>query len=75
MNTEFGKEVKKKLIDMDKRQNWLIEEVIKRTDGINFLDVSYFQKIMRGERHPQKIVNAICEILELEKPNRQEKRK
>lgn len=65
MNTAFGKTVKKKLIDMDKRQSWLMEEIVKRTDGINFLDSSYFQKIMRGERHPQKIIDAICEILEI----------
>lgn len=65
MNTDFGKRVKKKLIDMDKRQNWLIEEVQKKTDGM-FLDVSYFQKIMRGERTPQKIIDAICEVLNIE---------
>lgn len=64
LNTDFGKKVKKKLIDIDKRQNWLIDEVKKRT-GM-FLDVSYFQKIMRGERNPQKIVTAICEILDIE---------
>ena len=65
MNTVFGKVVKKKLIDIDKRQNWLIEQVRERTGGM-FLDASYFQKIMRGERHPQKIIDAICEILEIE---------
>lgn len=64
MNTDFGKVVKKKLIDMDQRQKWLIERVQEST-GL-FLDVSYFQKIMRGERHPQKIVDAICEILEID---------
>ena len=64
MNTDFGKVVKKKLIDMDKRQNWLIEQVRERTGGM-FLDVSYFQKVMRGERHPQKIIDAICEILDI----------
>lgn len=63
MVTDFGKTVKKKLIDMDKRQKWLIEEVRERT-GM-FLDMSYLQKVMRGERHPQKIIDAICEILEI----------
>lgn len=62
--TDFGKTVKKKLIDMDKRQKWLIEEVRERT-GM-FLDMSYLQKVMRGERHPQKIIDAICEILDIE---------
>lgn len=64
MNTDFGKTVKKKLIDMDKRQTWLREEVQNRT-GLK-LDNPYFQKIMRGERHPQKIVDAICEVLDIE---------
>ena len=64
MNTAFGKETKKKLIDLGVRQKWLREEVEKKT-GMK-LDNSYFQKIMRGERHPQKIIDAICEILEIE---------
>lgn len=63
MNTDFGKNVKKKLIDMDKRQKWLREEVENRT-GLK-LDNPYFQKIMRGERHPKKIVDAICDVLEI----------
>lgn len=67
MYTEFGKVVKKKLIDMDKTQKWLRTEIVNRTEGVNFLDSSYFQKILRGERSPQKIVDAICEILEIEK--------
>ena len=66
MNTDFGKSVKKRLIDMDKSQKWLRDEVVNRTEGINFLDSSYFQKIMRGERYPRKIVDAICEILDIE---------
>lgn len=67
MYTDFGKVVKKKLIDMDKTQKWLRTEIVNRTEGVNFLDSSYFQKILRGERSPQKIVDAICEILEIEK--------
>ena len=67
MNTDFGKRVKKRLIDIDQSQKWLREQVIERTDDtIRFLDSSYFQKIMRGERHPQKIIDAICEILEID---------
>lgn len=65
MNTDFGKKVKIKLIQTDRRQKWLIERVQEKT-GM-FLDVSYFQKIMRGERSPKKIVDAICEILEIDK--------
>ena len=62
--TEFKKTVKKKLIDLDKTQDWLLKEVTKRT-GLYF-DSSYFSKIMRGENKAPKIVTAIKEILELE---------
>lgn len=64
MNTDFGKRVKKRLIDMDLRQKWLREEIERRTELK--VDNPYFQKIMRGERHPQKIIDAICDILEIE---------
>lgn len=64
MNTDFGKTVKKKLIDMDLRQKWLIDEVNKRT-GMR-LDNSYFQKIMRGDRNSATVTSAICEILDIE---------
>lgn len=64
MTSEFGKAVKKRLIDLDKNQNWLIGEV-KAETGM-FIDSSYLQKILSGDRNPQKIVNAICEILEIE---------
>ena len=65
MNTDFGKEVKKKLIDMGRRQSWLIEEVNNRT-GMK-LDNSYFQKIMRGDRNSKRVTSAICEILDIKK--------
>lgn len=64
MNTDFGKTVKKKLIDLDLQQKWLIAEVNKRT-GMR-LDNSYFQKIMRGDRNSPRVTSAICEILKIE---------
>ena len=64
MNTDFGKAVKKKLIDMDLRQKWLIDEVNRRT-GMR-LDNSYFQKIMRGDRNSPTVTSTICEILDIE---------
>ncbi len=64
MVSDFGKAVKKRLIDMDKSQKWLMEIVREQTGGM-FLDVSYFQKIMNGQRSPQKIIDAICEILDI----------
>ena len=61
---DFKKTVKKKLIDLDRTQEWLQSEITKRT-GL-YIDSSYFSKIMRGENKSPKIVTAIKEILELE---------
>jgi hypothetical protein len=64
LTSEFGKTIKKRLIDLDKNQNWLIEEIRRETGGM-FIDSSYLQKILNGNRSPQKIVDAICRILEI----------
>ena len=61
---DFKKTVKKKLIDLDRTQEWLQSEITKRT-GL-YIDSSYFSKIMRGENKSPKIVAAIKEILELD---------
>ena len=61
--SEFGKEIGKRLIDMDKPQIWLIEEVRNKT-GLYF-DDSYLYKIKTGQLSTPKIVQAICEILDL----------
>ena len=63
--TGFGKNVKKRLIDSEKSQEWLISEVRKKT-GLYF-DSSYLYKILTGQLTTPKIVNAINEILEFEK--------
>ena len=62
--TEFGKQVKIKLIQMDKPHKWLNEEVIKRT-GLYF-DDSYLHRIVTGKNSNPKIVSAIKEILSIE---------
>lgn len=59
----FGKEIKKKLVDMDKNQNWLIKRVASVT-GLYF-DRSYLHKIMTGQLNTPKIVQAIRDILEI----------
>lgn len=61
--TEFGKAISKRLIDLDKPQVWLIEEVRKKT-GLYF-DDSYLYKIKTGRLATPKIVQAIREILEI----------
>lgn len=59
----FGKEVKKRLIDLDRPQFWLIEEVRKKT-GLYF-DRSYMYKIQTGQAKNPKIIGAIREILNI----------
>lgn len=61
--TDFGKEVKKRLVDLEKTQAWLINEVRAKT-GL-FFDSSYMHKIITGKNATPKIVQAIREILEL----------
>lgn len=62
--TEFGKTIEKKLIDLERPQNWLIEQVRAQT-GLYF-DSSYLYKIKTGKLATPKIVRAIQEILGLE---------
>ena len=62
--SEFGDVIQHRLIDIHKSQAWLIEEVRKKT-GLYF-DSGYFHKIATGKISTPSIVNAICEILEIE---------
>ena len=62
-NTDFGKEVKKKLVDIDQTQVWLCEQITART-GL-FVDGSYLNRIYNGQRAAPKIVQAIREILDI----------
>ena len=61
--TSFGKTVKKRLIDLDCGQNWLISQVRART-GLYF-DSSYLSKILTGRLCTPKIIQAIREILNI----------
>ena len=61
--TPFGKEVKKRLVDLEQSQVWLIEQVAART-GLYF-DGSYLFKVMTGQLNTPKIVQAIREILDI----------
>ena len=64
--TAFGKSIKIRLIEMEKTQDWLIEQVRNRT-GL-FFDSSYLWKIMNGVCATPGIVSAIRDILELPDP-------
>ena len=61
--TNFGLEVKTKLLRMGKEQKWLEEAVSEKT-GL-FVDGGYMYKILTGQRNAPKIVAAICEILSI----------
>lgn len=59
----FGKTVKKRLLDLDKTQKWLIEQINGKT-GL-YVDGSYLWKILAGKRRPPQIIDAIKQILEI----------
>lgn len=61
--TAFGKDIGKRLIDLNKPQTWLIEEVRNKT-GLYF-DDSYMYKIKTGQLSTPKVVQAIRDILEI----------
>lgn len=63
--TEFGIRVKKALIDKQWSYEDLAEEVRKRTGMA--CDSPYVSKILTGVRSPEKIISAICEILDIER--------
>lgn len=45
--TDFGKQVRIRLIEMGKTQEWLIEQVKERTG--DFFDSSYLHKLLTGK--------------------------
>lgn len=61
--TPFGLCVKMELLKRGKTQKWLEEEITNRT-GL-FADSGYMDKILKGKRNAPKVVQAICEILDL----------
>ena len=63
----FGKEVKKKLVDIDQTQKWLMDQISKKT-GL-YMDSFYLYKILTGQSANPKIVVAIREILDLPDEN------
>lgn len=63
--TEYGKEVKMKLIDLGKTQEWLIKEIKKENPEI-FVDASVLRKIFTGEIKQSALVPIINKILNLQ---------
>lgn len=62
--SDFGLVVKTELLKKGRTQKWLEEEAAKKT-GL-FVDSGYMYKILTGQRNAPKIVEAICEILNIE---------
>ncbi len=61
--TPYGKAIKKRLIDLDKPQTWLIEQVKERTEM--YCDSSLLYKLSTGQLNVPKIRTAVNEILGL----------
>lgn len=61
--SDFGLVVKTKLLQIGKTQRWLAQAVAEKT-GL-FMDDSYINKIITGQRNAPKIVTAIREILDI----------
>lgn len=62
--SDFGLRVKTQLIQIGKSQKWLGEEITKKT-GL-YVDNGYMYKILTGQRNAPKVVECICEILNIE---------
>ena len=54
---------KKRLIDLDKSQEWLISQ-LNRDTGL-FVDSSYLNRILTGRCNSEKIIASISKILDL----------
>lgn len=63
--SDFGLRVKTELLKTGRTQKWLEEEITKKT-GL-YVDSGYMHKILTGQRNAPKIVEAICDILNIEK--------
>lgn len=67
--SDFGLCVKTKLLQIGKEQKWLEEAVAEKT-GL-YIDGGYMYKILTGQRNAPKIVEAICEILNIPEPSKE----
>lgn len=62
----FGKDVKKKLVDIDQTQDWLIEKV--SADTGRYFDSGYMYRILTGQLQTPGIIKSICKILDIASP-------
>lgn len=67
--SDFGLCIKTELLRIGKSQKWLEETVTEKT-GL-FVDSGYMYKILTGQRNAPNVVTAICEVLNIENPNKE----
>ena len=65
--TDFGAAVKKRLVELNESQSWLVQEVHERTG--KYFDSAYLQKLMTGKATSAPIVETIREILDIKEGN------
>ena len=65
---QFGKKIKKRLVDINQTQEWLIRKVQEDTNL--FFDSSYLYKVLIGKSNNAKIKSSISKILNFEPNNR-----
>lgn len=63
---DFGKEIKKRLVDINQTQEWLISQVAQDTG--KYFDSGYLHRILRGEVATPGMVSSICRILDIHAP-------
>lgn len=61
--TDYGIKIVVRLNQMCQTQNWLIEEVAKKTNM--YCDTSLMNRIMTGKSKSRMLINAINEILDI----------
>lgn len=64
--TPFGLEVKTKLLNPPRTQQWLVSEINKDT-GMS-VDSAYVSKILKGVRKSERVTASICRILDIPQP-------
>ena len=63
--TPFGITIKTKLLELNRTQNWLIEQV-KAMDTSVYVDSSVINKVLTGQIKTGKVVDAIKRVLNIE---------
>lgn len=69
--TNFGLATKSKLLQKNQTQKWLMDE-IRSITGM-YVDSSTLHKIFTGELHSKRLTAAICQVLEIDSPEDQQK--